>query len=173
MLAEGKAVWQLAKCWECHGQTGKGDGAKAAKLKDDFKFPSPPANLTTGLFKSGASAKDVFRTTFTGLSGTPMPSYAKSFTEDQNWALSYYILSLSAFTDPLSGKPLDISKRDRQALNDPELEAPSSKRAYGGKNSGDQKKATDLAGDAWAYRHGLEKALDRAAPGTMAAKKER
>ena len=36
---EGKDVWQKAKCWECHGQTGKGDGEKAAGLKDDFGFP--------------------------------------------------------------------------------------------------------------------------------------
>ena len=42
-----------AKCWECHGQGGKGDGEKAAGLKDDFGFPIRPANLTTGQFKSG------------------------------------------------------------------------------------------------------------------------
>ena len=30
IVAHGKDVWQNAKCWECHGQTGKGDGEKAA-----------------------------------------------------------------------------------------------------------------------------------------------
>jgi len=30
IVAHGKEVWQQAKCWECHGQTGKGDGEKAA-----------------------------------------------------------------------------------------------------------------------------------------------
>ena len=44
---------QQAKCWECHGQGGKGDGEKAAGLKDDFGFPIRPADLTTGQFKSG------------------------------------------------------------------------------------------------------------------------
>ena len=29
ILARGKDVWQQAKCWECHGNTGKGDGEKA------------------------------------------------------------------------------------------------------------------------------------------------
>ena len=33
--------------------------------------------------------------------------------------LAYYILSLSAFTDPLTGEPLTISATDREALNNP------------------------------------------------------
>ena len=75
IVAHGKEVWQNAKCWECHGQTGKGDGEKAAGLKDDFGFPIRPADLTSGQFKSGPAVQDIFRTMSTGLSGTPMPSY--------------------------------------------------------------------------------------------------
>ena len=75
ILAHGKDVWQSAKCWECHGQIGKGDGEKAAGLKDDFGFPVRPADLTSGQFKSGPGVQDIFRTISTGLSGTPMPSY--------------------------------------------------------------------------------------------------
>ena len=80
-LAHGKDVWQNAKCWECHGQTGKGDGEKAAGLKDDFGFPIRPADLTSGQFKSGPAVQDIFRTMSTGLSGTPMPSYRDSLPE--------------------------------------------------------------------------------------------
>ena len=90
-----------------------------------------------------------------------MPTYAKSFTEDQRWALSYYILSLSAYTDPLSGKPLSISKADRRALNDPELRAPSVRLAYGGKNQPRKPEDARYAGDAWAMKHGLEDADDK------------
>ena len=57
-----------AKCWECHGQGGKGDGEKAAGLKDDLGFPILPADLTTGQFKSGPAVEDIFRTMTTGLS---------------------------------------------------------------------------------------------------------
>lgn len=163
LIAEGETIWRKAKCWECHGDTGKGDGAKARTLKDDFGFSIPPANLTTGLFKSGSAVRDIFRTITTGLNGTPMPTYAKSFSEDQRWALSYFVLSLSAYTDPLSGKPLSISQEDRQALNDPELQAPSVGLAYGGKNQ--PRKITEsskFAGDAWAKRHGIESADDMA-----------
>jgi len=155
MLAEGKAVWKLAKCWECHGDNGKGDGKKAAGLEDDFNFPIPPADFTTGLFKSGPGVKDIYRTITTGLNGTPMPSYSDSFSEDEIWALSYYILSLSAFTDSLTGLSLPVSAADRNALNNPALEAKESHYAYTPTQTTDES-VTRYAGEAWAEKHGIE-----------------
>jgi cytochrome c oxidase cbb3-type subunit I/II len=130
MLAHGKEVWQAAKCWECHGNTGKGDGEKAPGLKDDFGFPIRPADLTSGQFKSGPRVEDIFRTMTTGLSGTPMPSYRDSLPDPDRWALAYYVIALSAFKDPLSGEPLSISPTDRTTLNDPKLEAATPDDAY-------------------------------------------
>ena len=130
IVAHGKEVWQNAKCWECHGQTGKGDGEKAAGLKDDFGFPVRPADLTSGQFKSGPSVVDIFRTMSTGLSGTPMPSFRDSLSEQDRWALAYYVLSLSAFKDPLTGEPLNISDATKKALDDPKLQASSPEDAY-------------------------------------------
>jgi cytochrome c oxidase cbb3-type subunit 2 len=131
LIAHGKDVWTQAKCWECHGETGKGDGEEAPGLKDDSGFTMHPANLTSGQFKSGPSVTDIYRTISTGLSGTPMPSFHDSFPDADRWALAYYILSLSAFTDPLSGEPLKIPAADRQALDNPKLEAPTPEQAYG------------------------------------------
>jgi cytochrome c oxidase cbb3-type subunit I/II len=130
IIDHGKEVWQNAKCWECHGQTGKGDGDKAAGLKDDFGFPIRPADLTSGQFKSGPAVADIFRTMSTGLSGTPMPSFRDSLPEADRWALAYYVLSLSAFKDPLTGQPLQISAADKAALDDPKLEANTPDNAY-------------------------------------------
>ncbi|MFG3595247.1 cbb3-type cytochrome c oxidase subunit II [Bradyrhizobium sp. RDI18] len=130
MLTRAKDVWRSAKCWECHGETGKGDGEKAPGLKDDLGFPSPPADLTAGQFKSGPTVEDIFRTMTTGLSGTPMPSYRDPLSEEDRWALSYYVLALSAYKDPLSGEPLPIAPSDRRALNDPALEADTPDKAY-------------------------------------------
>ena len=113
MVARGKEVWHQAKCWECHGQTGKGDGEKAGGLKEDLGFPIRPADLTTGQFKSGPGVEDIFRTMTTGLSGTPMPSYQQSLPEEDRWALAYYVLSLSAFKDPLTGEPLQHPARSQ------------------------------------------------------------
>ena len=62
----------------------------------------------------------------TGLSGTPMPSFSDTQSEEDRWALSYYVLSLSAFTDPLTGEKMQISEADRAALNDPAMKATES-----------------------------------------------
>lgn len=97
MIVRGKQVYDELKCWECHGREGKGDGEKAADLTDDWGDPIQPANFTTGIFKSGPRPEDMFRTMMTGLNGTPMPSYIDSLTvKEDAWALSYYLLSLSA-----------------------------------------------------------------------------
>jgi cytochrome c oxidase cbb3-type subunit 2 len=161
MVARGQEVWQQAKCWECHGQTGKGDGEKAAGLKDDFGFPILPADLTTGQFKSGPAVEDIFRTMTTGLAGTPMPSYQAAFPDEDRWALAYFVLSLSAYKDPLTGQPLDIPPEAREALNDPALDAHSSEHAYAPESAappGEGPKQAIYGGDAWAFRHGMETA---------------
>jgi cytochrome c oxidase cbb3-type subunit I/II len=130
VLARGAEIWEAAKCWECHGRSGKGDGEKAPGLKDDLGFPIPPADLTGGQFKSGATVEDIYRTISTGMSGTPMPSYRNAFPDEDRWALSYYILSLSAYKDPLTLEPLNITEADRKALDDLTLQAPTPDKAY-------------------------------------------
>jgi len=163
IVARGKEVWQQAKCWECHGQTGEGDGEKAADLKDDWGFPIRPANLTTGQFKSGPAVEDIFRTMTNGLVGTPMPSYGRALPEEDRWALSYYVLALSAYTDPLTGEPLEISPADRASLNDPALKATESHYAYKPRDTGaettqfaERAPAATVGGEVWAERHGVE-----------------
>ena len=130
MIDRGHEIWTAAKCWECHGQGGKGDGEKAAGLKDDLGFPIVPADLTSGQFKSGATVEDIFRTISTGMSGTPMPSFKDAFPDEDRWALSYYVLSLSAYKDPLTLEPLAISDTDKKALDDLGLEAAAPTSAY-------------------------------------------
>lgn len=130
MLARGQEIWQTAKCWECHGQTGKGDGQKAAGLKDDLGFPIVPADLTSGQFKSGTAVEDIFRTISTGLSGTPMPSYRDAFADEDRWALSYHVLALSAYKDPLTLEPLNIPEADRKALDELTRQAATPEKAY-------------------------------------------
>jgi cytochrome c oxidase cbb3-type subunit I/II len=153
LVRHGADVWQQSKCWECHGKEGKGDGEKAAGLKDDFGFPIPPANLTTGQFKSGPNVKDIFRTVSTGLNGTPMPSFSDTVSVDDRWALAYFVLSLSAFKDPLTGEPMKISAADRAALNDPGTQASESQYAYRSQQGAEP---TQYAGDAWAKENGFD-----------------
>ncbi len=130
LIEQGSEVWQFAECWECHGDEGRGDGPRADELDDDFGFPILPADLTKGNFKSGPGVEDIFRSITTGLDGTPMPSHEDALDAQERWAVAYFVLSLSAFRDPLTGEPLEIAEEDRAALNDPQLRAGTSRHAY-------------------------------------------
>lgn len=117
LLANGKLLYERAKCAECHGESGKGDGPAASTLKDDFDRPIRPADFTRGELKGGATVADIYRTMTTGLDGTPMPSYMDTLSDAERWAISYYVLSLSAWVDPLTGQRLPLSSETKAALN--------------------------------------------------------
>jgi cytochrome c oxidase cbb3-type subunit I/II len=123
LLTQGKELYQKAKCFQCHGDTGKGDGVSAPDLKDDFGFPIRPADFTRGQFKGGSSVRDIFRTMTLGLDGAPMPSFADSMNEEERWAISYYVISLSAWKDPLTGEPLNVPPGARARVEAPEVRA--------------------------------------------------
>ncbi len=96
-VQRGYRLYQDAKCWECHGGGGEGDGEKAPKLKDDLDMPLPPANLTMpSSFKAGNRPEDIYRTILTGLDGGNMPSFEGEGSHEQDiWDLVNYIRSLS------------------------------------------------------------------------------
>jgi cytochrome c oxidase cbb3-type subunit 2 len=96
LVEQGQGVWQKLGCASCHGDTGRGDGASAATLKDDWGFPILPRDLSTGQLKSGSRPEDIYRTVMTGLNGTPMPSFAESITPDEAWALVAFVGTLRA-----------------------------------------------------------------------------
>jgi len=123
LVARGKDLYVKAKCFQCHGPGGKGDGPSADEMKDLAGFPIRPADFTRGQFKGGSSVRDIFRTMSLGLDGTPMPSFADSMSEPERWAISYYVLSLSAWMDPLTGKRLEVAPATRALLNGREIEA--------------------------------------------------
>jgi cytochrome c oxidase cbb3-type subunit 2 len=130
LLADGKVLYERAKCAECHGEHGKGDGPSAATLKDDFDRPIRPADFTRGELKAGGTVTDVYRTMTTGLDGTPMPSFADTMTDAERWAISYYVLSLSAWVDPLTGQPLPLSPETKAALDAGDALARSPREAF-------------------------------------------
>jgi cytochrome c oxidase cbb3-type subunit 2 len=123
LVARGKELYQKAKCWECHGNEGRGDGPSASTLKDVLELPICPADFTRGQFKGGSHATDIFRTMTLGLDGTPMPSFADSMNEDERWAISYYVLSFSAWSDPLTGGRIELPPQARARLNSSDVAA--------------------------------------------------
>jgi mono/diheme cytochrome c family protein len=75
LVTEGRFVYAVLKCWQCHGDTGRGDGPSADELTDDWDRRIRPYDFTRGGYKNGSSPSDVYRTLATGMSGTPMPAY--------------------------------------------------------------------------------------------------
>jgi cytochrome c oxidase cbb3-type subunit 2 len=88
LLTLGAEMFAEMQCWDCHGSIGKGDGAAAGTLEDDWGYPIRPADFTQGVFKAGNTTRDIYRTVATGLDGTPMPSFGDILEEEQLWAVT-------------------------------------------------------------------------------------
>ncbi|HKZ82498.1 MAG TPA: c-type cytochrome [Anaerolineae bacterium] len=102
-IARGKEIFegQAAECVKCHGDAGRGDGPSADELTDDFDNVIVPADLTMPwLFRGGATADDIYRRLKTGLTGSPMPSYADVLLDDQVWDVANYVDSLGPDAPP-------------------------------------------------------------------------
>lgn len=97
LLALGKRMYADAECGKCHGERGLGDGPSAPDLEDEWGHRSRVAAFALGprAFKRGSSPRDIIQTLLTGLMGTPMPSYDGVFTDEQAWAVAYYVRSLA------------------------------------------------------------------------------
>jgi mono/diheme cytochrome c family protein len=116
----GKKLYVETGCVKCHGNVGRGDGPSAPTLTDDLGQPIRAANLAHGwTFRGGSSREDIFRTMTTGFNGTPMPSFVDSLSNEQRWAITDYIVSLSgsngpAYTNLVVAKlvqdPIDLAK---------------------------------------------------------------
>jgi mono/diheme cytochrome c family protein len=101
-IASGRVVYAKMGCANCHGTLGHGDGMSSATLTDAAGNKIEPFNFTDGVLKGGNTVKDIYRTFYTGLAGTPMPSFGGILSDDDNWHLVSYVLYLmgkTRFTD--------------------------------------------------------------------------
>ncbi len=109
----GRKIYEKAKCWECHGKYARGDGEKGWQegMKDDWGERIYPANLThTWEIRNFATLKDLYRSVTAGLDGTPMASYQSSFSDNERWALAYYLKAIQfkrVFKSSLTVKKVD------------------------------------------------------------------
>ncbi len=93
-IVKGEKIYKDMKCWECHGEDGKGNGPKSNQLKDDWGRQILPFNFTAGALKRGTNPEDVYITFTAGLDGTGMPSYEDSLNEEDRWHLVSFTLKL-------------------------------------------------------------------------------
>jgi DMSO reductase family type II enzyme heme b subunit len=113
-IAKGKQLFHDMECFKCHGEDGRADGPSAPELTDDWNYPIRPANLTQPWnFRGGHAPNDLYLRFQSGISGTPMPSFADSLDNDKTWNLVNYVMSL--WPDP-SGNvpPLKVVLRARR-----------------------------------------------------------
>ncbi len=94
-VQQGKAVYD-ARCVECHGQSGRGDGAAAGVL-----MPRP-RDFTTGKYKirstetgSVPTDDDLIQTVRQGLYGTAMPGWDRILSDEEINEVVQYVKSLS------------------------------------------------------------------------------
>lgn len=93
-VARGAEVFERAQCWSCHGKLGRGDGNKEFR-QDDWGFPIRIRNVTLPWkIKAGTEVEDIYMRFTSGISGTPMPSFVKTLSEEDRWDLANYIKSL-------------------------------------------------------------------------------
>lgn len=123
-VALGKEMYRndAARCVECHGQEGRGDG-ETAEIYDDWNKPKAginpaqtqaladrftlplqrlrPRDFTTGILRCGERAVDLYRLTHVGIKGTPMPAAGPqpgvlgTLTPDEIWHVVHYIRHLA------------------------------------------------------------------------------
>jgi len=100
-VAKGAEVYARLRCTLCHGERGAGDGSGVHVLTDDVDAPLSPPDFRCGVFKSGASDADLYRTLTTGPDGTEMLGYDELLTEEERWQVVDYIRSLKQERSPL------------------------------------------------------------------------
>ncbi|GAC1624546.1 MAG: hypothetical protein NVS9B13_19200 [Candidatus Acidiferrum sp.] len=76
-------------CAQCHGESGKGDGSKAAQ------YNPAPANLTDSARLDALTDGELFYKISEGRK--PMPAFKNRLTEDQRWQL---VLLIRSFAQP-------------------------------------------------------------------------
>ncbi|MEL6520848.1 MAG: c-type cytochrome [Pseudomonadota bacterium] len=95
-LARGAAVYEELDCAACHGVNGDGNGPVADTLKDASGMPIRPADFRVGQFKGGNAPEEIWTRIYTGLGGTPMPSFGFNTSSDDMWAVTEYVMSFSS-----------------------------------------------------------------------------
>ena len=93
-ITRGKKLYKDYGCFNCHGETGRGDGPSSEVLEDNWGDKILAFDFSSGPLKGGSGPMEIYRTFVTGLDGTPMPSYEDSLDEQQRWDLVSFCMEL-------------------------------------------------------------------------------
>ncbi len=88
MIEKGKSIYATL-CVSCHGLNGDGKGPVAAALTPK------PADFTDGQWEHGGSPQKIYDTITKGIPGTTMVPFGGQLSEEDRWAVVFYVKSFS------------------------------------------------------------------------------
>ena len=95
-VKRGQELFKETKCFECHGEDGRGNGPLTVALQTEWGMPYRARDLTKAWnFKGGNTIEDIYRTITTGFNETPMGSYLEKLSDEDRWHVAHYVKSLS------------------------------------------------------------------------------
>lgn len=93
-IAQGRELYLKFACSRCHGNDGRGGMIGNVDVGIDvWGQKGAAADLTSGMFHGGGKPIDIYRRISAGISGTPMPGFAKQFEKEPEviWRLVHFI----------------------------------------------------------------------------------
>ena len=90
-LARGQVVYETTGCAGCHGLTGRGDGPDGRALRPR------PADFRVHL-AAGHTDRELFDWISNGVTGTAMPAFKDTLSEEDRWHVINYIRTFAAPT---------------------------------------------------------------------------
>lgn len=90
----GHQTFLSLACNKCHGKFGRGGSIGNVEVgKDAWGNKASAADLSSGMFHGGDRPIDLYRRIYSGINGTPMPAFAKTFQSDPDkiWHLVHFI----------------------------------------------------------------------------------
>jgi mono/diheme cytochrome c family protein len=95
-VERGKQAFLTKGCSKCHGDDGRGQTLEN-RGNDAWGQPTRAADLTSGMFRGGQQPVDIYRRIYSGVNGTPMPSFANALQSEPEtiWDLVAYVLKVS------------------------------------------------------------------------------
>lgn len=97
-LEAGALIWER-ECAECHGETGAGDGPRAAEV-------GRPGNLSDPVEMVFNSDSEYFEAISEGADDL-MPAYSETLSEDERWAITAYTRALALLNTDVIGRQPD------------------------------------------------------------------
>lgn len=90
----GHQLFLKFACNKCHGKFGRGGSMGNVDVGTDvWGNKAAAADLSSGMFRGGGRPIDIYRRIYSGINGTPMPAFEKTFQDDPDaiWQLVHFI----------------------------------------------------------------------------------